>query len=169
MAEVEKRFVVDGMQLSYDGTFSIVEFYKKVEEWISVKGKEKDIKKRLEHVEPKGKKIDWDVEIWEDITEYTRSIVRMRALFDNVEEVDVKRAKTKERLNKGKVLIILDGILEGATIGKWQQKPLYYFLRALVDKFIYMFYTHRFDSRIVADVDSLYELLNNFFNSYKKI
>ncbi len=167
MAEVEKRFVVDGMQLSYEGVFSIVEFYKKVEEWISSKGKEKDIKKRLEHVEPEGKKIEWDVEIWEDITEYARVIVRMRALFDGVEEVEIKRDKTKERLNKGRVLIVLDGILESETMGKWQQKPLYYFLRSLVDKFIHMFYTHRFDSRIVTDVDSLHTLLNDFFNSYK--
>ena len=52
MAEesVIKKFVVDGMKLSYNGPFDIVEFYKKVEDWISAKGKEKEIKKKVEHV-----------------------------------------------------------------------------------------------------------------------
>lgn len=164
---VEKKIVIDGIKLNYDGAFDIVEFYKKVEDWIAAKGKEKEIKKKLEHVEPSGKKIEWFIEIWEDVTEYARTIVRMRALFDNVREVKIKKEKKRGRLNKGNVLIILDGIFETDIAGKWQQKPIFYFLRAVVDKFIYKFYMNKIEDKLAKDVYELHDSLSDFFNSYK--
>lgn len=164
---VEKKIVIDGLQLSYEGPFDIIEFYKKVEDWISAKGKEKEIKKKLEHVEPSGKKIEWFIEIWEDIAEYARIIVRMRALFNDVKEVAIKKGKTKKRLNKGNALIIFDGILETDISGKWQQKPIFYFLRALVDRFIWRFHMIKFEDKLAKDVYDLNDTLTDFFNSYK--
>ena len=164
---VEKKFVVDGMKLSYNGPFDIIEFYKKVEDWISAKGKEKDIKKKVEHVEPSGKKIEWFIEIWEDLAEYARILVRMRALFTDVKEVKIKKDKRRKRLNSGNVLIIFDGILETDIAGKWQQKPVFYFLRALTDKFIYKFYMNKFEDKLANDVYDLHDTLKDFFNAYK--
>ena len=155
------------MQLSYEGPFDIIEFYKKVEDWISAKGKEKEIKKKVEHVEPKGKNIEWFLEIWEDVTDYARTIVRMRALFKNVKEAAIKKDNKRKKLNKGNVLITFDGILETDIEGRWQQKPLFYFARALVDKFIYKFYMNKIEDKLAADVNDLDETLNGFFNSYK--
>jgi len=161
---VEKKFVIDGMKLSYQGPFDIVEFYKKVEDWISAKGKEKEIKKKVEHVEPKGKNIEWFLEIWEDVTDYARTIVRIRALFTDVKEM---KGKTKKRLNKGSALIILDGILETDIQGKWQQKPVFYFLRALTNRFVYKFHMNKIEDKLAKDVNDLNDTLTDFFNSYK--
>lgn len=163
----EKKFVIDGMKLSYNGPFDIIEFYRKVEDWIETKGKEKELKKKVEHVEPSGKKIEWLIEIWEDVSEYARTLVRVRALFNDVKEVKIKRGKTKKGLNKGNALIILDGILETDIAGKWQQKPVFYFLRALVDKFVYKFYMNKMEDKLAKDVYELHDTLKDFFDSYK--
>ena len=163
----EKKFVIDGMKLSYNGPFDIVEFYKRVEDWISAKGKEKEIKKKVEHVEAKGKKIEWFLEIWEDVAEYVRPIVRMRALFTDVKEVKIKRGTSKKRLNKGSALIILDGILETDIAGKWSQKPVFYFLRSILDKFIWKHHMNKFEDKLAKDVYDLRDNLEEFFNSYK--
>ena len=164
---VEKKFVVDGMKLSYNGPFDIIDFYKQVEDWISAKGLEKEIKKKVEHVEASGKKIEWFLEIWEDVGEYARRVVRLRALFNNVKEVKVQKGKRKKKLNKGEALIIIDGILETDIQGKWQQKPVYYFLRALVDRFIYRFHMNKVEDRLAGDAYDLHHTLEDFFNSYK--
>jgi len=163
----EKKFVVDGMKLSYNGPFDIIDFYRQVEDWISAKGLEKEIKKKVEHVEASGKKIEWFLEIWEDVGEYARRIVRLRALFNNVQEVKVQKGKRKKKLNKGEALIIIDGILETDIQGKWQQKPVYYFLRALTDKFIYKFHMNKIEDRLAKDAYDLHHTLEDFFNSYK--
>jgi len=164
---VEKKFVVDGMRLSYNGPFDITDFYKTVEEWIRAKGKEKEIKRELEQVEPQGKKIEWFIEIWEQVADYAKPIVRMRALIDNLKEVKVKKGKFQKTLNQGDVLIIFDGILETDIEGRWQQKPLFYFIRAVFDKFVYKLYTNRFEDKLAADVNELHKVLTDFFNAYK--
>jgi len=164
---VEKKFVVDGMKLSYSGPFDIIEFFKRVEGWIKAKGKEKEIKKKLEHVEPKGKKIEWLLEIWEDTGEYARTLVRLRALFSEVKEIKIKKGQRKKSLNSGKALIIIDGILETDLQGKWQQKPTFFFMRALVDKFIWKMHTNKYDDKLEKDVNSLYDSLYDFFSKYK--
>lgn len=164
---VEKKFVIDGMKLGYNGPFDIIEFYKKVEEWISKKGKEKEIKKKVEHVGPSGKKVEWFIEIWEDAAEYARPIVRMRALFTDLVEVKAGKGKAGRKLNRGEALIILDGILETDIGGKWQQKPVFYFLRALVDKFIWKHHMNKIEDKLAADVYELHDTLEDFFNSYK--
>ncbi len=164
---VEKKFVIDGMKLSYNGPFDIIEFYKKVEDWIQAKGKEKDIKKKVEHVEPSGKKIEWFLEIWENVREWARPIVRMQALFADVKEVKIKRGKRQKKLNRGNALITIDGILETDISGKWQQKPIFYFLRALVNKFVYHFYMIKIEDKLAKDCYDLHDSLSDFFNSYK--
>lgn len=164
---VEKKFVVDGLKLAYNGPFDIIEFYKKVEDWIQKKGKEKEIKKKVEHVEPKGKNLEWSIEIWEDIEEYTRPIVRLRALFTDVKEVNIQRGKRKKKLNKGKALIIIDGILETDIENKWQQNALFQFFRTLTDKFIYKFHLHNIEENLAKDTYELHDVLKEFFDSYK--
>jgi len=163
---VEKKFVIDGMKLSYNGPFSVIEFYKTVEDWISKKGKEKDIKKKSEHVDPKGKKIEWLIEIWEEPAEYIRTIVRLQALFTDITETKVKKGKKTRKLNKGNALIILDGILETDIEGKWQQKPMFYFIRALVDRFLWKFHSNKGEDQLAADVNELHDTLKEFFDSY---
>ena len=164
---VEKKFVIDGMKLSYTGPFDIIEFYKKVNEWISKKGKEKEIKKKAEHVNPTGKDIEWSLEIWEDVTDYARNIVRINALFNNVKEIKIKREKKERKLNKGSVLITFDGIMETDIQGKWTQKPIFFFLKTIVDKFIWKHHMNKIEDQLDADVHELYDVLTDFFNSYK--
>jgi len=164
---VEKKFVIDGMELAYDGSFDILEFFKTVDRWINDKGKEKEVKKKLENVESSGKKLEQILEIWEDVTDFARSVVRMRALFTDVKETKVKAKKRVKKLNKGKVLIIIDGILETDLEGRWQQRPLFYFMRALADKFIYKFYMNKIEDKLAADCYDLHNTLTDFFDPYK--
>ncbi|MBU1004703.1 MAG: hypothetical protein KJ561_02635 [Nanoarchaeota archaeon] len=158
---------MDGLKLAYSGPFEITEFYKVIDEWITKKGKEKEIKKKSEHVEPKGKKIEYLIEVWGDVSNYSRSVVRLDARLTDLKEISVKKQNKKKLLNTGNVLLIFDGILEEEKKGKWQQKPLFYFMRAVFDKFVWKFYTNKFEDKIAADVNDLYETLNDFFSKYK--
>ena len=53
---VEKKHIVFDLRLSYNGPLSIEEFYAEVEKWMEEKGLQKDLKKKSEEVDPKGKK-----------------------------------------------------------------------------------------------------------------
>jgi hypothetical protein len=162
---VEKKFCVEGLRLHYTGLFDIVEFYKFVDHWIVQNDMEKELKKKAEHVTKKGKKIEWLIEIWEQPMDYAKRVVRLRALFNNVTEVNIKGRK----LNKVDAMIVIDGILETDIEGRYEQSPLFYFIRAMYDKLVNKFYTNRFEAKLTANTYKLHKDLKEFFGKYKNI
>ena len=111
---VEKKIVVDNMNFGYEGVFSVVDFYKAVEDWIQEKSLEKELKKKLQHTLKHGRRIEWLIEIWENPGDYAKTVVRLRALFNNVQDVKIN----EKNMNNGEALIVIDGILETDLEGK---------------------------------------------------
>ena len=163
----EKEFLAENIQFTYEGVFDIIEFFKAVEAWAKKEGREIDMKKRLEHVEPEGKKIEYAVELWRDEDRIYRTIVRLRALFDDVTEVQIKKGKAKRKLNKGRVLIKIDTMLETNWEGNWHQKTTYNFLRTLFDRFIWNIHEHKYVHEAVHETHDFEKTLKAFFQMYK--
>ena len=164
---VEKKIVVDQLRLSYNGIFDINEFYRAVEDWIARNGMEKETKKKLEHVLPAGKRLEWCIECWRKVADDSKTLVRMRALFKDVREIEVAKGSSRIRVNQASVLILFDGILETDIEGKWHQKPMFYFTRALFDKYIWKFHTNRFEAALIKETYDMHKTLQDFFNRYK--
>jgi len=160
---VEKKFVVEELRYSYNGPFDIIQLYKLVEDWIESNGMHKEIKKKLEHTEKESKKLEWFIEIWKNPADYAKQVVRLRILGNNIKEFE----KNKKTYQKGEILVVIDGILETDVEARWQQKPTFFFLRSVIDKYIWKIYTNRFEGDITADVYSLHKHMKEFFDEYK--
>lgn len=163
----EKKIIVDGLRFNYKGPFDIIEFYDEVEKWIREQGMEKEIKKKMEHVEAKGKRIEWTIECWKMAMRNAKIVVRLRTLFTNVVEVEIVKDKAKRKLNQGNVLVTIDGFLESHFKHHWTTKPWYYFMRGLVDKFIWPVWIERFDKKVSDSAYDLHHRLTSFFNLYR--
>ena len=164
---VEKRQIVDGLRLNYNGVFDVVEFYKEVEDWIVKRGMQKETKKKGEHIKPHGKNIEWFIEIWKMPTDYAKIVIRLKALMTDVTDVEIKKGDSKLRLNQGNVVLFFDGFIEQDVKERWQQKPLYYFIRALYDKFVYKLWTDKFNKDVYAGCYELHKVLTDFFKRYQ--
>ena len=160
---VEKRIVVDGLKFTYNGAFKVTDFYKSVEDWIVKNKMQKETKNKLQHNSAKGRKLEWLIEIWENPTDYAKTIVRLRALFNNVKDVKING----KNMNSGEIMIVVDGFLETDVVGKWHQKPTHFFLRAIIDKYIKRIYGNKFDGKLAADSYALKNYLVDFFKQYK--
>ena len=167
LSMVEKKFVVYELRISYNGPIKITDFYKEVEDWIKQRGMEKELKKKMEHLTPKGKKLEWTIEIWKNINTFTKGVVRLRSIFNNVKEIKIKRKGKTIKIQQADILIQIDGILETDLSQRWEQTPLFYFLRALIDKYIWKFYTERYDGIVSGDAHDLHKTLQAFFNLQK--
>ena len=109
---VEKKQIVFDLRLSYNGPLSIEEFYKEVEKWMEEKGLQKDIKRKSEDVVSKGKKIEWIIEAWKNPVRAVKHVVRLRAMFNNVKEIKLKRKGHTVKINQADALLVIDGFLE---------------------------------------------------------
>ena len=164
----EKKQVLYDLRTSCSGPFIVEDFYKEVDNWIKEKGFEKEPKKKMEHVTKNGKKIEWVIEAHCHLDDLHHGVVILRALLDNVKEIVIKKDGKKIRINNGDVFVNIDGFVQSEIHGSfYQAKPMYYFVRALIDKFIYKFWSDKYDSRVNADGRDLYKRITSFFSVQK--
>lgn len=166
---VEKKHVVFDLRLNYDGPLSIEEFYAEVEKWMEKNGLQKDLKRKTEEVKPKGKKIEWIIEAWSNPVRAVKQIVRLRALFNEVKELRIKKKGRTIRMNQADVLIVIDGFVETSLTSRWTQKPTYQFFRTLFDKYIWNIgtITESHSGLVTDNCYYLHKRLKAFFNLYK--
>ena len=162
---VEKKQVLYDLRTTYSGPFVVEDFYAEVDNWIQEKGYEKEQKKKMEHVTKNGKKIEWVIEIHHHFDDLHYGIIVMRALFDNIKEVVVKKDGKKIMLNNGDALVNIDGFLQTHIHGSFfQVKPIYYFIRTVIDKYIYNFWTLKYDGFVGGECHELFKRIRAFFN-----
>jgi hypothetical protein len=166
---VEKKHVVHDLMLRYSGPLSIEGFYKEVEDWMREKDMHKELKKKSEDVISKGKRIEWIIEAWKNPQRTVKTLVRLRALFDDVKEVRMKRKGKNIKINEANAHIHIDGWIETSLTSRWTQKPLYTFLRTLYDKYIWNIGTviESYEGVVNADSYNLHKRLKAFFELYK--
>ena len=163
----EQRIVVDHLTISYSGVFSVIELYQTIDNFMREKGYDRRELLNQEHVTPEGKYIELHLQPWKKVNDYVRHqvkiIIRMIKIKELVVEVDGKRKK----MNKGKVFIIIDGYMFTDFEGRWEQKPFYFFLRTLFDKFIYRSYTGQFEDLLVETCSQLHLTVKGYLNLHK--
>lgn len=160
----EKKIVVYDLRLSYNGPVDIPGFYKEIDRWMEEKGMEKEIKKKMEHVTSKGKEIEYIVEAWKDVHHNYKDVVSLRALFHHVKEVDLKINKRKKRMQQADILLIFNGILETHLHTQWEMNPLFYFFRALFDKYVWKFHTEKYFGVVYSDTHDLHKRLKAYLS-----
>ena len=164
---VERTVVIDKMRMSYEGLFKVTELYKLIDGWLRQKGYDKREKKMAESVTKNGKFIEWEVEPWKKITDYSKIVIGLRVIMTDIKEIEVEMDKTKSKLNQGKVDFVFDGYLETDYENRWESKPLFYFLRTLFDKYIFKPYSVGYQSNAIDDVNDLHNRIKSFLNLYK--
>lgn len=164
----EKKQVLYDLRTTYDGPFVFEDFYAEVDNWIKDKGFTKENKKKMESVTKNGKKIQWFIEIKSHLDDLHHGIVILRVLMDNVREIIIKREGKKFRINNGNVMVNIDAFIESEIHGSFYQiKPIFYFIRTLIDKYIYNFWSFKWDGRVNSDGRELYKRIQAFFNVQK--
>ena len=87
----EREVLVDKMRMTYEGLFSILDIYKLMDEWFEEKGYDKREAKNIESVFPEGKYVEIVVEPWKKLTEYAKSVIKVRMIFSDIKEVEVEK------------------------------------------------------------------------------
>lgn len=163
----ELRLIVDHEKLNYEGFFNVTELYQLIDNFFREKGFDKREVRNEEHMRPEGKYIMIELMPWKKITDYVKHVIRVEIKMFGVTEVEVERDKHKLRLNKGRINIIFDGYLETDYEHRWEQRPMFFFLRTVFDKFVYKIYTQEAIGQLTATTYELRDIIKGFLNLYK--
>ena len=163
----ERETLVDNYRLQYEGLFSVIDLYTMIDEYFEEKGYDKREKKNIERVTPEGKFIEIELEPYKKITDYAKSTIKVRLQMKDIKEVVVEKDGVKVKLNQGSIHLVFSCFLETDYEGKWETKPMFYFLRVLYDKFIYSSYTSQYKGEVVNDFNLLISQIRSFLNLYR--
>jgi hypothetical protein len=163
----ERRLVVDHMKLSYEGLFNIHELFTLIDHWFREKGFDKREVRNQEHIRPDGKYIEVELQPWKKITDYARHVIKVNMVMLRVKEVIVEQGGRRYKMQNGKINMTFDGYLDTDYEDRWEQKPFYFFLRTLFDKFVYRTYSAEFEDLLVENVTQLIQAIKSFLNLYR--
>jgi hypothetical protein len=163
----EREVLVDKMRLTYEGIFSILEVYKIMDEWFEEKGYDKREVKNIESIFPEGKYVEIVVEPWKKLTDYAKSVLKVRMIFSDIKEVEVEKDGVKVRLNQGKAHFVFDAYLETDYEHKWEAKPTFFFIRTIFDKYFYKSYTSQMKGEVMDSINDLHARIKSFLNLYR--
>lgn len=164
---VERKLLIDEETLEYEGLFSLIELYSIIDEFLRLKGYDKFETLNEESVYPSGKEIHIIIDPMKWHTDYVRKVLKIDILMKKVKEVETEVDKLKVKLNQGKIVLKLSAFLETDWEGRWEQKPIYYFIRTIFDKYIYRKHTQDFESEVMGDCHDLRDKLGAFLNLYR--
>ena len=161
------KIVVDHEKIDYSGPLDVNGLLRMIENFLWEKGFDKRQDKDFEENTPNGKYIEWQYSPWKKITDYIRYIVKVRVLGYDIVRVNAAGKGKKERVDSGRIVIVIDGFVEQVYDNYWDDKPILHFFRTMFDYFVFKAYTERFEHRLVNDINHLTDHIERYLNLYR--
>ncbi|HLD79593.1 MAG TPA: hypothetical protein VJA18_03460 [Candidatus Nanoarchaeia archaeon] len=165
---MEKNLIINNRELSYSGIFRTDELFTTLNNALDEKKYTKREKKSEELVTPLGRLLQLELRPFKIKTNHITLMIKIRITLDNITEVIEKRHNLKERFQKGDVHIIFDAWSLTDYESRWGMKPLVYFIKAVIHKYLYKFPLEEgFVRELASDTAYVYAQVKNLLQSYQ--
>lgn len=166
MAETE--MVITGNRITYEGIFSLHGLYQVIDKWLSDKNYDKFDKVHTEVVKSDGKHIDIELEPDRSIDDYTKYTLRIRLFCSHLKDVTVEMDGRKQKLNDGKVVIILDSWVKTDWQNRMESKPVYHIIRSIYNKYVFKGETAQNTKKLKEETLHLQHTIGSYLNLWKR-
>lgn len=165
----ERRMVVDQLKFSYEGLFNASEFFTVISSWFYEKGWDWMETMNQESVTPEGKHLRIILDPWKSSSDYYKISMHIKIHMMDVKDVEVENKGEMLRLNQGVIRMAIDGYVISDRTGKWvnKDKPFFWFLSIIFEKYFFKDHLGRLETWIKSDVDDLHQKLKNYLNVFK--
>ncbi|MBW2977748.1 hypothetical protein KY331_02800 [Candidatus Woesearchaeota archaeon] len=163
----EKRLVIDEIELNYSGLFDIHGFLKTIDTITKDRGYVKNEKERKEKITQTGKEIFYELRPVKRKTAFFVLMIKLRIAINNMKDVEVRRDQKKVMLHEGDIKILFDAWTTTDYEFRWEQKPIYYFLRNLIERVFYKVHTDRFLDELVDDAHFFHRNIKAYLNAHR--
>ncbi len=164
----EKSLIINNRQLKYNGLFRADELFSTLNRVIEERGYEKREKKSEEIVAEEGRRSYVELRPYKVITNYLTLMIKIKVNLDKVtEKLETARGE-KKKYQQGELLIAFDAWVLTDYKDRWGMKPGFYFLKSLVNKFVYKTPIEAgVQGILVADTAYIYARIKKMLDSYR--
>ncbi len=166
---VEKKILVDDLRMQYTGLFDITELYRLFDELIHERGYVKLEKKSDQFMAKHGRQIYLEIRPVKEFEQDFLSTIKIRIKMSDVKDIVMDVNGAKKQYNQGSILMIFDGWTTTFYEFAWETKPVFVFLRMLVDKYLYKVSFGKYEGEIINDVHYIYDRVKAQLNLYRYV
>ena len=165
----ETRLVIDQLKFTYEGIFDLPGLYQMMSNFFYERGWDWTEKLNTEQIFPTGKSVKIELIPFKNVTDYYQNRIRIRIYGANIKPIEVEQGGSRVPLQEGKLMIIFDGYVKSDRYSKWESKPMWWFIRTLMDKHVFKDYMSKADQWLYSDLEDLYLRVKTFMNVYRYV
>jgi len=164
---VERLVLVDKQSMNYEGIFVVRELYSMIEKFLREHGYQKRTLGNTETVTKKGRTITMKYEPWKQLCDYAKSVFKVNMTLEDIKDIEIEKEGVKMHANQGKVTFVFDCYLENDFEHRWENKPGFFFVRILFDKYIFKPFTTDYQAVVMKDYLAFINEIKAFLNLHK--
>lgn len=162
MAEV--KTLSFGESISYTGIINGAGIYNLIKKWLSERDYNHVELMNEEHVYEDGRQILLEIRPYKELSEYAKVEIKVELLFKKLQDVVIKRNNIKHKTQKGELTISFSTYLITDIEGHWTAKPVYFFIRTIIEKYLYRNYINKYEEFVITDKNNLMRELRSYLN-----
>lgn len=163
----EREVLINKAKVEYEGLFSVQDLLDIFREFMRDKQYIYTEKSQAEAVRKEGKFLKLEVALTKKLTDYAQCEIVVKTQLSEMKEKVVDVDGKKRKMFEGKVLIIFDGVLRTDYENRWETKPIYYFLRTVLERYVYTPYIAGFREKVTEDTQYLMGNIKSYLNLQK--
>ncbi len=166
----ELKHLIEGIDITYKGLYNMKELYIFLDKWFLEKGYGKEELKNFEEVTEKGKSTIIELEPMKKVSDYVKLKQKVKILCFDMKDVEVDIDGKKQTLQEGEIKITFESKMITDYEHKWEMKPVYFFFRTVMDKYVFKGLLHKYEEIAIKDCKDLIQEVKAYLNlmSYRK-
>lgn len=132
----EKNNIMTNEIVSFKGLFHIDDLFSMTNDYFKELGYDINIGSNQTDIESNHKKIKVVYNIWKKISDYIKYVVKVE-ISSKMNDVEILIDGVPSIVQKGDITISISGTVISDYEKSWEQKPEYFFIRTLFNKYIY--------------------------------
>ena len=148
----EKDTVFSG-KIKQKAIFHFKDFYNFTYDWLIGEGYKVVEKVYSEEITGDSKKVEIKWEAKRKISDYFRFMVQVDWMILGLKSVEVQREGKKLKMNSGQVELKIKGVLVKDYEHKWEDRPVWKFLRGVYDRYIIKSRIEDYEDKLKDEVE----------------
>ncbi|MFW6230425.1 MAG: hypothetical protein ACOC32_00180 [Nanoarchaeota archaeon] len=164
----ERRTVVPERTLSYSGLFDGKELYKLIKEWVMDHGYDDWIERNHTEKNTKtSKQVEIDYLPKAKVSDYLELQLGMNITYMNLKKTKIEYKGKKVEVDEGDLEINFTGFILSDYWGRWENKAHWFFIRTIMDKFVFKFIFDKYTKELNNHITELYNHIRQYLNTTK--